>query len=164
MRGLQEEAMKLVTFGVSTPVGQILRIGAMHQNKIIDLNTGYARYLAGKHGNVQAYELAAAMLPPDMIAFFRRGKEGKDKAQLTIDYVAKHDSKGNLPGPRGEKIIYETNEVKLKAPVPRPNSLRDYLTFEGHASFSGKKQLDKGWYEIPAVSYTHLTLPTICSV
>jgi 2-keto-4-pentenoate hydratase/2-oxohepta-3-ene-1,7-dioic acid hydratase in catechol pathway len=40
-------------------------------------------------------------------------------------------------------------EVKLKAPVPRPNSLRDYLAFEGHASFSGKRQLDKGWYEIP---------------
>jgi 2-keto-4-pentenoate hydratase/2-oxohepta-3-ene-1,7-dioic acid hydratase in catechol pathway len=33
--------------------------------------------------------------------------------------------------------------------VPRPNSLRDYLSFEGHASLSGKRQLDKGWYEIP---------------
>ena len=52
-------------------------------------------------------------------------------------------------GPRGEKIVYDRDQVKLKAPVPRPNSLRDYLTFEGHASFSGKKQLDKGWYEIP---------------
>jgi len=76
--------MKLVTFEVSTPVGQIQRIGAVHQNKIIDLNIGYTRYLADKHGNVQAYELAAAMLPPDMISFFRRGKEGKDKAELTI--------------------------------------------------------------------------------
>jgi len=141
--------MKLVTFEVSTPVGQIERIGAMQHNKIIDLHMGYTHYLADKHGNVRAYELAAGVLPPDMIAFFRRGKEGKDKAELTIDYVAKQHSKGNLPGPRGEKIIYETNEVKLKAPVPRPNSLRDYLTFEGHASFSGKKQLDKGWYEMP---------------
>ena len=98
---------------------------------------------------VQAYELAAAMLPPDMIAFFRRGEEGKDKAKLTIDYVVKCQVKGGLLGPRGEKIVYEMSEVKLKAPVPRPNSLRDYLSFEGHASFSGKRQLDKGWYEIP---------------
>jgi len=54
-----------------------------------------------------------------------------------------------LLGPKGEKILYEMAEVKLKAPVPRPNSLRDYIAFEGHASLSGKKQLDKGWYEMP---------------
>jgi 2-keto-4-pentenoate hydratase/2-oxohepta-3-ene-1,7-dioic acid hydratase in catechol pathway len=141
--------MKLVTFGVPTPVGQIQRIGAIYQSKIIDLNMGYTRYLADKHGNSRAYERAAAMMPPDMIAFLRRGEEGKDKAELTVDYVAKYQAKGSLVGPRGEQMVYGMNEVKLKAPVPRPNSLRDYLTFEGHASFSGKKQLDKGWYEIP---------------
>jgi 2-keto-4-pentenoate hydratase/2-oxohepta-3-ene-1,7-dioic acid hydratase in catechol pathway len=110
---------------------------------------GYARYLADKHGGSEAHELAAALLPRDMIAFFRRGKEGKDKAELTIDYVTKYGSKTNLVGLRGEKVVYGMDEVKLKAPVPRPNSLRDYLSFEGHASFSGKRQLDKGWYEIP---------------
>jgi 2-keto-4-pentenoate hydratase/2-oxohepta-3-ene-1,7-dioic acid hydratase in catechol pathway len=141
--------MKLVTFEVFTPVGPIRRIGAIQQNRIVDLNMGYTRYLADKYGNSQSYELAAAMLPPDMIAFFRRGKEGKDRAKLTIDYVGKCQVKGSLLGPRGEKIVYEINEARLKAPVPRPNSLRDYLTFEGHASFSGKRQLDKGWYEMP---------------
>ena len=141
--------MKLVTFGVSKPGGQIQRIGAIRQDKVIDLNMGYTRYLTDKYGNIQAYELAAAIIPPDMIAFFRRGNEGKAEAEMTIDYVAKYQTKGSSFGPQGEKIVYDTNEVKLKAPVPRPNSLRDYLTFEGHASFSGKKQLDKGWYEIP---------------
>ena len=145
----KEEEMKLVTFGVSKPGGQTQRIGAIHQDKVIDLNMGYTRYLTDKYGNIQAYELAAAMIPPDMIAFFRRGNEGKAEAEMTIDYVAKYQTKGSSFGPQGEKIVYDTNEVKLKAPVPRPNSLRDYLTFEGHASFSGKKQLDKGWYEIP---------------
>jgi 2-keto-4-pentenoate hydratase/2-oxohepta-3-ene-1,7-dioic acid hydratase in catechol pathway len=141
--------MKLATFGVATPVGQIRRIGAIHRNEIIDLNMGYTHYLAEKHGGGQAYELAAAVLPPDMIAFLGRGREGIDKVELTIDYVAKCHAKGCFVGPRGEQIVYAMEEVKLKAPVPRPNSLRDYLTFEGHASFSGKKQLDKGWYEIP---------------
>jgi 2-keto-4-pentenoate hydratase/2-oxohepta-3-ene-1,7-dioic acid hydratase in catechol pathway len=141
--------MKLVTFGVTTPVGEMLRIGAIDHDRIIDLNMGYARYLTEKHGNSEARELASALLPLDMIAFFRRGNEGKEQARLTLDYVTTYQGAGSLSGPRGEKIIYEMNEVKLKAPVPRPNSLRDYLTFEGHASFSGKKQLDKGWYEIP---------------
>jgi 2-keto-4-pentenoate hydratase/2-oxohepta-3-ene-1,7-dioic acid hydratase in catechol pathway len=149
MQELQEEGMKLVTFAVSTAVGQVQRMGAIHQDQIIDLNMGYTRYLADTHGNSQAYELAAAILPPSMIAFLRRGEEGKGRADLTIDYVAKYKVKGSLAGPRGEKIVYEMGEVKLKAPVPRPNSLRNYLSFEGHSSFSGKRQLDKGWYEIP---------------
>jgi 2-keto-4-pentenoate hydratase/2-oxohepta-3-ene-1,7-dioic acid hydratase in catechol pathway len=149
MQELQEDGMKLVTFAVSTAVGHVQRIGAIHQNRIIDLNMGYTRYLADTHGNSQAYELAAAILPPSMIAFLRRGEEAKDRAHLTIDYVAKHQSKSSLAGPRGEKLIYEMDEVKLKAPVPRPNCLRDYLSFEGHSSFSGNRQLDKGWYEIP---------------
>ena len=141
--------MKLVTFEVPTPTDRIQRIGAIQQYKIIDLNMGYTRYLADKYGNIQAYELAATVLPPDMIAFFRRGNEGKAEADMTIDYVAKYQVKGGLLGPRSEKIVYEMGQVKLKAPVPRPNSLRDYLSFEGHSSFSGKRQLDKGWYEIP---------------
>jgi 2-keto-4-pentenoate hydratase/2-oxohepta-3-ene-1,7-dioic acid hydratase in catechol pathway len=149
MQPRQERGMKLVTFGVPTPVGQIQRIGAISQDQIIDLNIGYTRYLVDKHGDGQAYELAAALLPPDMIAFFKRGEEGKDKAELTIDYVMKYGSKTNWLGPRGEQVIYEMNAVKLKAPVPRPNSLRDYVSFEGHARLSGKRQLDKGWYELP---------------
>jgi 2-keto-4-pentenoate hydratase/2-oxohepta-3-ene-1,7-dioic acid hydratase in catechol pathway len=145
----KEEHMKLVTFSISTPVGRIQRIGAIHGNEIIDLNAGYARYLADKRGTDQACELAAAMLPPDMIAFFRRGKEGRERAKTTLDYVERLVTKDALLGPRGEKVIYAMDEVKLMAPVPRPNSLRDYMAFEGHASFSGKRQLDKGWYDMP---------------
>jgi len=141
--------MKLVTFEISTPIGPTQRIGAIYQNKIIDLNTGYMRYLADKQGSHRADEIAAAMLPPDMIAFFRSGREGREAAETTIDYAAKQQSKAPIMGLKGEKLIYEMTEVKLKAPVPRPNSLRDYLAFEGHASFSGKRQLDKGWYELP---------------
>jgi 2-keto-4-pentenoate hydratase/2-oxohepta-3-ene-1,7-dioic acid hydratase in catechol pathway len=141
--------MKLVTFEVVTPVGQVQRIGAISQDKIIDLNMGYTHYLADKKSSRRAYELASTVLPPDMIAFFRSGQEGRQAAETTIDYVPKRRSKTPIMGPRGEKIVYEMAEVKLKAPVPRPNSLRDYIAFEGHASLSGLRQLDKAWYEIP---------------
>ena len=141
--------MKLVTFEISTPIGPTQRLGAISQDKIIDLNMCYTRYLADKQGSHRAYEIAAAMLPPDMIVFFRSGQEGREAAEITIEYVAKQQSKAPIMGPRGEKTVYDMAEVRLKAPVPRPNSLRDYLAFEGHASFSGKRQLDKGWYEIP---------------
>ncbi len=141
--------MKLVTFEVSTALGLMLRIGAIHGDKIIDLNMGYTSYLADKHDSGRAYETAAAIIPPDMIAFFCSGQSGQEAAQTTIDYVTKKQTRAPVSGLRGEKITYDTTEVRLKAPVPRPHSIRDYLAFEGHASFSGKRQLDKGWYEIP---------------
>jgi len=43
--------MRLVAFTVPTPAGQIQRIGALHQNQLIDLNMGYTRYLADKRGS-----------------------------------------------------------------------------------------------------------------
>jgi len=84
-----------------------------------------------------------------MIAFLLRGEKGREGALLTIDYVAKRGDGDGLLGPRGERIVYATDEVMLMAPVPRPNSIRDYMAFEGHATFSGKRQLDKGYYEMP---------------
>jgi 2-keto-4-pentenoate hydratase/2-oxohepta-3-ene-1,7-dioic acid hydratase in catechol pathway len=141
--------MKLVTFEISTASGPVPRIGAIHQDKIIDLNMGYTRYLTDKHDQSRSYELAAAALPPDMIAFFCSGQAGREAAETTIDYVTRKRSKAPVLGPRREKIVYDIAEVKLKAPVPRPHSLRDYLAFEGHASRSGQKKLDKAWYEIP---------------
>ncbi|MBM3174330.1 MAG: fumarylacetoacetate hydrolase family protein [Chloroflexi bacterium] len=141
--------MKLVTFEISTSLGPIQRIGALRKERIIDLNMGYTSYLASKGSSGRAYETSAAFLPPNMIDFFRSGKDGNEAAETTIDYIDKQSSKSPLLGPKGEKILYEMAEVKLKAPVPRPNSLRDYIAFEGHASLSGKKQLDKGWYEMP---------------
>lgn len=141
--------MKLVTFEVSTLLGPFLRLGALSQEKIIDLNMGYTRYLMERMGSGRAYEMAAAVLPPEMVGFFRSGEEGKEAAQLTLEYVARGLSQGTLAGPQGERIAYQMGEVRLKAPVPRPNSIRDYISFEGHASMSGQRELSPAWYQMP---------------
>jgi len=141
--------MKLVTFQIATPLGPVQRIGAVSREKVIDLNAGYACYLADERGSRRAYEMASAVLPPEMTAFFRSGKEGLEAAGITIDYMARHERKGGILGLQGEKIVYDPAEIKLKAPIPRPNSLRDCLAFEGHFSLSGKREIEKTWYEIP---------------
>ena len=141
--------MKLVSFEVPTAVGPVRRIGALSQDRIIDLNMGYACYLNEVKGSSGPYDMAAGVLPPDMIAFFRRGSEGKEAAQLTLEFINHALKKGAVAGPRGERIVYEMSEIKLIAPVPRPNSLRDYLSFEGHASFSGQRELPPAWYQMP---------------
>ncbi len=142
--------MKLVTFEISTVLGRVQRIGALKGDRtIIDLNFAYSSYLASKYHTKRAYEMASAILPPDMIAFFDSGKEGMEAAELAIDYVTRQLARGTTWGPNGERITFAVDEVKLKAPVPRPNSIRDYLAFEGHASFSGQRELAEAWYQMP---------------
>ena len=63
--------MKLVTFEVTTLLGPFLRIGALSQNGIVDLNMGYASYLSEKRNPRHAHDLADEVLPPDMLAFLR---------------------------------------------------------------------------------------------
>lgn len=141
--------MKLVTFEVSTLLGTFLRIGALSHDKIIDLNMGYICYLKEERNHQRAYELAGVILPSDMLAFLRVGDDAKEAAQTTIQYVTEKMNKAHVLGPRGERVLYEMSEVRLKAPVPRPNSLRDYIGFEQHAGASGERQLPPAWYEIP---------------
>lgn len=81
--------MKLVTFEVSTHVGPVQCIGAITEEIIVDRNAGYTCYLADKRGRRRAYELASAVLPPDMIAFLCSGQEGREATETTIDYMAK---------------------------------------------------------------------------
>ncbi len=142
--------MKLVTFEISTVLGRVQRIGALKEDRIIiDLNFAYSCYLATKYDTKRAREIASVILPPDMIGFFNSGKEGREAAELAVDFATHHLAKGVSLGHDGERLIFFIDEVKLKAPVPRPNSIRDYLAFEGHASFSGQRELAEAWYQMP---------------
>ena len=137
--------MKLVTFEVSTPLGPMQRIGALTQKGLIDLNMGYTCYRYEKQGSRFAYELSSALLPPNMIDFFRTGKEGKEAAEATIKYITPLEE---VSGPNGENVIYSLDKVKMKAPVPRPNSIRDYTSYEAHVRFFQKTPTD-AWYQMP---------------
>ena len=138
--------VKLVTFEVATAVGLVHRIGVIEGQRIVDLNMGYARYLSDKQGTRRAYEVASTVLPADMTAFFCGGIEAREAAEVTVEYVARQPG---VTGPRGERVVYAIGEVRIKAPVLRPNSIRDYIAFEGHASHSGQRQLADAWYQMP---------------
>ena len=140
--------MKLITFEVPSPVGPMQRIGALIKDRIIDLNMGHARYLHEKRGSRLAYELSSVILPSNMIDFFRTGQEGKEAADITIEYVTLLMDEGPVFGPNGENVIYELDQVKLKAPVPRPNSIRDYSSYEAHVKFFQKTPTE-AWYRMP---------------
>jgi 2-keto-4-pentenoate hydratase/2-oxohepta-3-ene-1,7-dioic acid hydratase in catechol pathway len=141
--------MKLVTFEISTTAGIAQRIGALSHHGVIDLNAGYILYLMESLAPTQAYEKAATLLPPDMIGLLHSGTRGMEAARLTLEYIDSKLGQKPISGPEGERVVYEVTDVTIKAPVPRPNSLRDFITFEGHKSLSGRREVPPEWYQMP---------------
>jgi 2-keto-4-pentenoate hydratase/2-oxohepta-3-ene-1,7-dioic acid hydratase in catechol pathway len=122
--------VKLVTFEVPTSLGPFDRVGALVDGTVIDLIGAYGAYLA-LAGEPRAAELAAATVGPTMIDFFRGGATARAAADRALELVATHGDPGRR-GPRGERVAYALDEVRLRAPVPRPNSLRDCTGFLRH--------------------------------
>lgn len=140
--------MRLVTFEIMTPIGTKQRIGAFLGNWMVDLNLGYTRYLYENNPLELACDLASALIPSDMIGLFKSGKEGLDAARETLDYLARLEDKGPLHGARGETIFHQTDQVRLKAPVPRPCSIRDYSSYQAHVEFF-QETPQEAWFRMP---------------
>ncbi len=108
---------KLVKFGVRTPIGLFERLGAVVDDRYVDLNLAYTAYLADVAKEDIPYEVASVRMPPDLQAFIEGGKKSLDAAKEAIQYV-KGKMKTNTAGPKGEQIIYEPKAVELLAPLP----------------------------------------------
>jgi len=75
--------MKLVTFQVNGPLGAQRRLGALQDDRIVDLTTAYATYLALEIDEPTPRELAQLRTPPDLIGWLRgqhKSREAADKA------------------------------------------------------------------------------------
>jgi 2-keto-4-pentenoate hydratase/2-oxohepta-3-ene-1,7-dioic acid hydratase in catechol pathway len=146
--------MKLVSFSVATVVGEIVRLGTLlEDSRIVDLNLAFTSYLTESGTTGRPYEVATGIMPPDMVEFFKGGKLTTETAEQVITFVSDRLEKQQpVNGPKGEKIVHQLEEVTLLAPVPRPNSIRDTLSFEGHMkNFEKrtKKPIPELWYRIP---------------
>ena len=136
--------MRLATFAVDTDVGRVQRLGIAHEGTIFDATAGYAHVL-DERGEAAPVEIAQAHAPSEMIAFLRRGERAFDAASEVVETVPDADAE---TGPDGARLRYDPEEVDLMAPLPRPNSLRDYMAFEEHVRNSMGEVPDV-WYEIP---------------
>jgi len=76
--------------------------------------------------------------PGEMVAFLRAG----DVARCAVESA--------LKGGGASGSTYGLSEVRLLAPLPRPNSMRDCLAFEEHLKNSMPgREIPQEWYEIP---------------
>ncbi|MCP9439280.1 MAG: fumarylacetoacetate hydrolase family protein [Nitrospira sp.] len=141
--------MKLVSFRVVTPVGTFTRVGAMHNQQVIDVNMAYARWLKDQ-GEAQPYRLANAQVPATMLEFLEGEASTMAAVRRAIDYAVLLGSKAR--GPTGETVWYQTEAIQLAAPLPNPPSLRDFIAFEAHVAATSRKRgepIPPQWYQAP---------------
>lgn len=141
--------MKLVTFQVSTPIGKFARVGALHNETIVDLNMAYTLMLADNQES-QPHRLAGAEVPPTMKEFLEGGPSAMDKARKAFSHVTERQKP--VQGPEGETIVYQADGVRLLAPVPNPPMMRDFIAFEDHIAATSKRRgqpIPPEWYKAP---------------
>lgn len=148
--------MRLVTFEVSTPVGRFQRLGALLDDGeyILDLNATYAWWLV-QQGQTAAKRLADAVIPPCMRGFIEGGDYSLDEARSLVTLAANEwnlQEAVRFRGENGENLLFHRSTVKLKTPLPQPNSLRDFLAFEAHTRKGYERRgqpMPEEWYKLP---------------
>ncbi len=142
--------MRLITFELTTPLGPVRRLGLWSSHKVLDLNLAYAALVAREEDAAFAQKLADAVLPADMLGYLRAGKRGRAAA---AEVMERWTTEGNIAGLGGARTSWFEQEVKFLAPVPRPNTIRDFSTFEQHQKRAtrakGTDEVPRVWYEIP---------------
>lgn len=140
--------MKLATFEVETEAGSVRRVGVERDDRaLVDVTEAYAGALVEEGENDPA-EVAKTHAPADMVSFLQRGNRALDAAREALDYA--EDSDGER-GPTGGRLIFDPNDddVGLLPPLPRPNTVRDFMVFEEHVKNSMGDDPPDVWYDIP---------------
>jgi 2-keto-4-pentenoate hydratase/2-oxohepta-3-ene-1,7-dioic acid hydratase in catechol pathway len=118
-------------------------------DRIVDLTTAYATYLARHTDEPTPRELAQLRIPPDLIGWLRGQHKSREAAEEAMTFARDLD----LParGLGDARLVFNRAEVRLLAPLPRPNSLRDFSIFEEHMTRREGGAIPKhaNWYRWP---------------
>ncbi len=144
--------MKLCTFEVATPLGRVERLGAVTTAGIVDLNAATAWHLHRK-GDAQPARLAHALVPPDMLGYIGGGEtSSRFAAAAVLDLLSALEADPAIRGLRDATLCFKPGDVRLRAPLPAPPSIRDFYAFEQHVKTGFAKRgepMPEEWYEMP---------------
>lgn len=133
--------MKLTCFEIDTPVGTRRCVGVLDGDSFVDV-TAANTYRAEQ--NDEPPEVARTETPPSMLEFLRRGETAMEAAREAVEYSPEDDTRTG----EGARLRYGVDEVRLLSPLPRPNSLRDFMVFEEHVRNTSGEPPDV-WYDQP---------------
>lgn len=150
--------MKLATFRIATPVGPVDRFGMVHmaggRTWLVDANFACAAQAAA-NGHHAPLAWADAMLPSELSAYCTLYGVSLAPLEAALKFaLSQFDPArpGALAGPRGERVVWALEEVRLRPPVPRVPVLRDFAAFEDHLENTFGKmglKIPPVWYEQP---------------
>ncbi|MFX1451147.1 MAG: fumarylacetoacetate hydrolase family protein [Promethearchaeota archaeon] len=124
--------MRLLQYEIVTKLGVFKRLGNQIDDKIIDLNLAYVKYLVEETKYKKVYSLANLTIPPNMLSFLDGEESSFEAARKTNEFISKflkHNEK--VIGPKQEQIILNLDEVRIIEPLG-PRLIIDFLTFETH--------------------------------
>jgi 2-keto-4-pentenoate hydratase/2-oxohepta-3-ene-1,7-dioic acid hydratase in catechol pathway len=137
---------------VKTALGTQRRLGVVLPEGIIDLNSATVWHLA-MDGEAEPRRIADTLVPPSMLEFLQGGATSATFALAAIDRAAGALKGGSLPpGPNGETLLFGRHSVRVIAPLPRPESMRDFYAFEDHVKKGFEKRgepMPQEWYDMP---------------
>lgn len=137
--------MKLVSFSAQTDFGTVERIGSLRDDTIIDLTAAHSHLLAEQERSSSN----ADVLPTAMLPFLQGGGEAKRAAREAQALVLETEAS---TAPDGMSIEYSLDNVTLRSPLPRPNTLRDCTVYEDHLLNTRDLEpgaLPEAYYEFP---------------
>lgn len=124
--------VQLVTYRRLDTAGSDPRVGILHGDHVLDLAAGH---------EMAAVRTDRAEPPRTMLELLRLGDTGIAMARAVLDRaVDRTDDLGETGVP--------LSRVRLCAPLPRPNSMRDFMLVEEHVGNSFGT-VPAEWYRIP---------------
>jgi 2-keto-4-pentenoate hydratase/2-oxohepta-3-ene-1,7-dioic acid hydratase in catechol pathway len=139
--------MRLVTYEVQTVIGPFRRVGLWQDDDtVVDVNFLAAEYFRHSGNYEDAYREADYLTPSEMISFIAGGKRTLDTVRETLSLL---DSRNELRGAKGEQIIFQRDDIRLRAPLPRPRRIHDFMVVEEHVRNSLNSKVPDEWYNMP---------------
>jgi 2-keto-4-pentenoate hydratase/2-oxohepta-3-ene-1,7-dioic acid hydratase in catechol pathway len=145
--------LKLVTFEIATPLGAQRRLGALidddQDGRVVDLTLAFAAFLREETDETMPEEVAQLRTPPDMIGWLRGGHKSREAAERALVFARDRLAKGKAP------YVFSRSRVRLLSPLPRPNTFRDFSTYEEHGSRRDgddpavRRRKPPNWYRWP---------------
>ncbi len=129
--------MRLVTFREGNGPA---RFGVLDGDTVIDPDLVLAADEAMRSGGTAAAPATdrAPRVAREMVAFFETGAQGNALARRALEVTGQYRERGDqLRATDGTRAELPVGEIQLLAPVPRPRRIRDYLTYNEHATGSG---------------------------
>ncbi len=90
---------------------------------------------------------------PAMLTFLQGETTAMETAKAVVNSFQQTIQRGSVPqGLNEETLLFNPNQIILKAPLPKPGSMRDFYAFEQHVKKGFEKRgepMPPEWYEMP---------------